>query len=672
MVRAMLLALALLATSEGAFVHAATPTFFARRDYPDSAQWIQVGDANGDGIPDVVATSAGYITVLLGNGNGTFQALPRQTSGMEYSIVSAAGDLTGNGILDLVLSGPFNGSSVPSGIGLLFGNGDGTFQSPVLYQAGTDTDIGVVVLGDFNGDGILDAATPGESGLWLFTGTGNGTFNSPTLTPFNGESGSSGWIAAADFNGDGNLDLAVTTSTGFAILLGNGDGTFQTPQYYDAPTITNLAVGDLNMDGYPDIALVAQSHEDEVFLYLNNGSGGFSGPTFADLPPGYAGITIGDVNGDGINDLVNGYGYIALGKGNGKFDPPVHYPTDSSPFGAHNPVLADLRNNGLTDIVVQGSLAVSVLLAEGKGKFEDAIWTPVAGAYACGAPANFNGGASPDLALLTAEGITILLGTGDGNAPFSTGSSIPLTGAGCPQAADLTGNGIQDLLVPQQSTIFSYLGAGNGTFTLKVSAVFPSTVAGWAIGDFNHDGYPDIATDSFLIAYGNGDGTFQTPVSFWRHPPSCDFLPGIAAGDFNNDGWSDLAITCYETNSIYILLNKRHGGFTESSISNGDAPWDVILAPLTGNGDLDMLVSSYDLPAIYVYSGNGKGEFTLTQEIPFFNGPSDYAVADVNGDGKPDLLQLNPDSVAVILGEGNGKFADAPVFYWGRDRLPAR
>ena len=84
-----------------------------------------------------------------------------------------------------------------------------------------------------------------------------------------------------------------------------------------------------------------------------------------------------------------------------------------------------------------------------------------------------------------------------------------------------------------------------------------------------------------------------------------------------------------------------------------------------------MVVSSYYLPTVYIYLGNGKGGFTLKQEIPFLNGPSSYAVADVNGDGKPDLLQLNPDSVAVFLGAGNGTFAKTP-FYLGTGPAPGQ
>jgi hypothetical protein len=92
---------------------------------------------------------------------------------------------------------------------------------------------------------------------------------------------------------------------------------------------------------------------------------------------------------------------------------------------------------------------------------------------------------------------------------------------------------------------------------------------------------------------------------------------------------------------------------------------------LTGSGNLDMLVSIEGVLAFYAYLGNGKGGFTLKQEIPFLNSPSSYAVADVNSDGKPDLLQLNPNSVAVFLGAGNGTFAKTP-FYLGTGPAPGQ
>src|ERR1022692_2722398 len=128
-------------------------------------------------------------------------------------------DLNGDGVIDLVVSG--GASSGLDGIGVCFGNGNGTFQPAIFYQAGTDYLINDLVIGDFNGDGIPDAVTVGASGVWLFLGKGGGA--------------SSG------------LD-------GIGVCFGNGNGTFQPAIFYQAGTdylINDLVIGDFNGDGIP-------------------------------------------------------------------------------------------------------------------------------------------------------------------------------------------------------------------------------------------------------------------------------------------------------------------------------------------------------------------------------------------------------------------------------------
>lgn len=358
------------------------PTFFARRDYAMYNRSVAAADVNGDGIPDLIV--AGSDTVLLGNGDGTFRQGPSTPSGMSLPTTLIAEDINGDGKVDLILAGVISDSGPSSGIGVCLGNGDGTFQPMTLYQAGTDTGIGSVALGDFNGDGIQDVATAGSSGVWLFTGKGDGTFNPGVLAV--SLSSDAGGIAAADFNGDNKLDLVVTmpfgpippgSGAGFAVLLGNGDGTFQPPEIFaeprKAPAVT---VGDLNGDGHPDI-VVRSGLSEYAYIYLGNGVGGFAGPTYTYLP-GVGNIAIGDVNGDGIPDLVNPGVSIALGRGNGTFTKPISYAVQAVD-GAYNVVLADLRNNGLTDIVTDSVNAVSVLSSEGKGRYEDGLWVPVSG-----------------------------------------------------------------------------------------------------------------------------------------------------------------------------------------------------------------------------------------------------------------------------------------------------
>jgi len=639
------------------------PSLLARRDYTGMGTWVAVADTNGDKIPDLIGEGiyAG-VTVLLGNGNGTFRQGPSSDLGMKDFLHFVAADMNGDGVPDLVLAGGLNSLVAPEGVGVCFGNGDGTFQPAVFYAGGTDKYIGTPVVGDFNGDGIPDAATVGGSGIWLFTGAGGGVLNPGVLIPFAGSGNGANNIVAADFNGDGKLDLLVTTLTGFAVLLGNGNGTFQPQISFSTPAPPGwIATGDINMDGNQDIAVIP-ANSNYVFLYLGNGKGGFSGPTYADLP-GAVGFAIGDVNGDGIPDLVSSYSYVALGRGNGTFKPPVFYPVAAGLFPDVNVVLADLRQDGLTDIVAQTGTGdiVSVLLNEGKGSFEDGEPTAVTGGGGCGAAADFNGDGKPDLAVNNSQGISILLGTGKATAPFTAGATMALSGADCLVTGDLNGDGIPDLLVPTATSVVGYLGSGHGTFI----AAAPTAVSApgfLAVADFNGDGKLDFATTGNLMALGNGDGTFQSPVTLTANPPVEGFSH-VASADLNGDGWPDLVITAQFQNEVYVLLNNQHGGFNETIIQTGVAtgPVNVALADVNGDGKLDMVLQLYYGGAM-IYLGNGKGGFTYKETLSGADTLSGTVmVSDVNGDGIPDIELLNENTLAIFLGEGKGAFA-SPFF----------
>ena len=648
-----------------------TPTFFARRDYGVfSSTSIQVADTNGDGIPDLISNYYGSIVVLFGNGDGTFRYGP--ISNVACCTSLAVSGLNGDGSVDLFFS--FSGAGT-NGLAVSRGNGDGTFPQPTIYPV-NDGMSGFLALGDFNGDGIPDAVATGAMGVWLFTGKGDGTFNPGVLAaalppgPFE--------IAAADFNGDNKLDLVVTLrpggvrgfGAGSVVLLGNGDGTFQAAQTLSMPqNPSGLAAGSLARAGPAGIA-IADEDSANVYLYYGNRAGGFSQAPPVNLPgANLGGLAIGDVNGDGVPDLVSSQAYVAYGKGDGHFSQPRSY-TVNTAYGEANVLLADLRNNGQTDIVTSGYYAISVLLNEGKGRLEDGIWTAVTGGATCGVSADFNGDGKPDIAVNNSQGVTILLGTGNAAKPFTPGTTIALANAGCPVTGDLNGDGKPDLLVPANGTVVAYLGNGDGTFSLASTTAAPS--GGFlALGDFNHDGKLDFATSGNLLALGNGDGTFQTPTDIVANPPSAGFS-GIAAGDINNDGWTDLVLTIGNGlygDTVFVLLNNREAGFTQVPANFGEDTIQPILVDLDGDGNLDLVLQPTRFGGAEIHLGNGMGGFSAGQGltglefVPGFN-----FVADLNGDGIPDIGVLQGDTLEIYFGKGAAAYSSR--FYIGTGPSP--
>lgn len=405
-----------------------------------------------------------------------------------------------------------------------------------------------------------------------------------------------------------------------------------------------------------------------MLVYLGDGKGGFGKPAKVEMSP-IEQLAVDDVNGDHIPDLVGSLGYIALGNGDGTFDKPTLYPLPGA-GGKTYLTVADMLNNGRTDLAfVDGDSSISVLINIGQGKFEDGEWTPVPGGAGCGVAADYNGDGHPDLAVNTATGISILLGTGQASHPFTSGTTIALPDAACLVTGDLNNDGIPDLLVPSNGTVVAYLGKGDGTFTESSTTSTP-TGGYLAVGDFNHDGKLDFATSGNLLALGNGDGTFQTPTQIIVESFCC--YTNIAAADLNGDGWTDLALTDMTYSYVDVLLNDRQGGFnvTQINVTLDQFPGgaaQVVLAPLRRHGPPDMLLSTYAGGA-FIYLNNGDGTFQFKEYVYSPSPPLGtdvLAVADMNGDGVPDLLMTEGDegsTLGVYLGNGDGTFGTPSNF----------
>jgi FG-GAP-like repeat len=331
-----------------------------------------------------------------------------------------AADLNADGRPDLAGAGG-------NAVSVMLGNGDGTFRAKTDFPVGTQTQ--AVAAGDFNSDGKMDLVVTLNSpqfSLALLTGTGTGSFNTPTFFP-NTSGFDSPAIAATDLNGDGRLDLVVMhniacftapcrAARSITVLLGNGNGTFQTPSEIDVGTgPMAMAVVDLNRDGIKDVAIGGGNTELSILLGVGNGT--FVRQPVVTLVPGgdpfsaCNDIGVGDLNRDGIQDLVvplgNGHGNaILIGNGNGTFQVRSRIQIDET-FAPLHVAVADYNRDGLLDIartMGDGTNGLmQILRGNGDGTFQAPnrylVPPPSRGGIMILA-GDWNGDAKPDIAFV--------------------------------------------------------------------------------------------------------------------------------------------------------------------------------------------------------------------------------------------------------------------------------
>ena len=452
-----------LGSSASLAVHLGTGRFTYRMMAPVSTGGsgygavLAIGDANGDGHPDVAVASAGKVSLFLGGGDGGF--LPRTVLGLPasaYPTALACEDFTSDGRVDLAVALSVGEFSV-GGIVALF---PGPFDAPVsAYEYETVHRPGLPVVADVNRDGHSDVLVPGydrSDTLDIFLGDGRGHLT--RIAPVTGAS--FGFMAAGDFDGDGRLDLAAHSSSpsgdssAVSIFSGHGDGTFERRNEVTLPmAIASLASRDLNGDGRED--LIVSEYRSfpmdgaRLEAYLARADGTFERRDGIDLDHAPVLVQTADLNRDGHIDIV-ALGFLPnssavvtfLGRGDGTFAPGSSYALSSWVWAL---TVADVDLDGIPDVIAG-----------------------------------------------TERSITILHGVGDGTwGPIERHDADP--GAGI-AVSDFDGDGALDFAVAEADwgAVALYTRRSNGGYLARGS-YGNGAAASMATGDFNEDGSPDLA-----------------------------------------------------------------------------------------------------------------------------------------------------------------------------------
>lgn len=663
-----------------------------------------VGDFNEDGVPDLVLSNffTDDLTVSLGKGDGTFGAPSVFQAGPHpYSIVDA--DFNGDGHLDIATSnydsndvalllgtgqgtfadtrflrtgggptflavGDFNNDHVldivtanyqSNDVSVLFGQEtlvpgvaqpQTSFAAPVTLAAGKHPS--TVVVGDFNGDGVVDLAVS-NYGDWTVSvflsspGTAAGFLEQAVYQVGAGTTG----LTVGHFNGDPFLDLLSADYDGntLTLLPGTGDGSFGPAQTSSGGNLPIVAVTvNLNHDQIDDVA-VANYGSGDVSVFLGGSNGVFSNETRVSTTNGPDAIAAADFNNDGIPDLAtvsfaSGNVSVQLGQDGLSYRAPVDVAAGNGPIAV---AVGDFNHDGRADLAVADRIgnSVTILLGIGDGTFTTGIALPVGSQPSDLVVRDFDGDGNLDVAVPNCGSsfVSVLWGTSRGT--FKEQRFTAAKGISTLAAADMDGDGRLDLIAGNEfdKSVSVQLGQSGREFVMLRSFVLPVSPSSLAVADFNGDGLPDIAVASeagdavyVLLAHS---GTFFVGAEL----ASAGGPIAVVAGDFDHDGHQDLAIASNNAGTVTVWLGQGGGAFQmQKPFAAGSYPSALVAADFNLDGRLDIVTANSWGGPFSVGLGLGTGAFVEPGKV-FSLIQAQPIVADLTGDGLPDVVVLRRD-----------------------------
>lgn len=549
--------------------------------------------------------------------------------------VVAVGDLDGNGVPDLV------STRADGDVQVAYGLPDSSYVPGQMLDAGVG-DTSDLELADLNGDGLLDLVAAGLGGVTLRFGLADGSLGPLVAAGVGGLP--AGDVLVTDLNGDGVGDIAFTVSPSFvsfglATMMGLGDGSFGPASVWPLALLSyGLAAGDLNDDGVTDlVSLGLSGPAGQISVLFGLGDGTFAPAVAQGVWPtakNLWGMDVGDLNGDGRDDVA----IVSAGWG-APYVPGAVVAYLSLADGTFAPALVagaevklarglqlhDLDGDGVLDALVRTFAGFTTLIGAGDGTFGEPLLSPAASSLDA-VITQLPGDSVPDVIVLRDEGVAhALLGLGDGSFSADGPSSWVL--GGYPAVlADLNGDGVLDI------GAFSGLFSG-GSFT----------------------------SGALHFAQGLGDGTFApSQVELVDEP-----LLYLSLADVTGDGVLDALTTQgWSTYSAHLRPGVGDGTFGPPvALPTGILPIQLIAVDLDDDGDLDIVGLSYYIDEAWVLHNSGDGSFVLGDTIDLQPNVYSLTVSDVDLDGIPDLVvpSIGANVVSVFTGDGDGGFGQPLV-----------